>query len=272
MSDTTQRCSRAGFTIMEVLVVVAIIAMLLAILLPSLGRARETARSTRCLSNLRQMAIAAHGYASDHGRFPPYLFGSPDGSVSYGWDLQVRYRWEDGQRRATVKPGLLWPGKTIDQINQCPCYVGGDNWVDYPFTGYNYNSSYVGFCVYRAEMQGWPPAPTGGLIADENPVRPENVRHPASCAVFGDGEYVAGANKFMRAPFKGRDASFSGRSAGTQGYRHLKRTNVAFADGHARSWANRFTDTYDFDEPNVQPHGDVLTGFLSADNGPYDLD
>jgi prepilin-type processing-associated H-X9-DG protein len=155
---------------------------------------------------------------------------------------------------------------------QCPCYQGGDNWVEYPFTGYNYNSSYVGFCVYRAEMQGWPPVPTGRLIAEEHPARPEEIRHPPACAIFGDGDYLGGANKLMRSPFVGRDGSFSGRSAGTQGYRHLKRTNVAFADGHAQSWSRRFTDTYDFDEGNIQPDGDVLTGFLSADNHLYDLE
>jgi len=130
----------------------------------------------------------------------------------------------------------------------------------------------VGYCEYYAEVLGWPPVPTGKLVAEENPARPEDIRQHTGCTLFGDGEYIAGANKFMRSPFEGRDGSFSGRSAGTQGYRHLNRTNAAFADGHAESWIKRFTDTYDFDEHNVQPHEDVPTGFLSADNGLYDLD
>ncbi len=262
---------RSGFTLIETLVVVAIIALLLAILLPSLSRARQLARSAQCLNNVRQMAIAAHSYASAQGRFPPYLGSGPDATVSYGWDLQVRYRWEGGQRKATAKPGLLWQGKTIEAINQCPSYKGGDNWADYPYTGYNYNSSYVGYCEYYAEVSGWPPVPTGGIIVKANPARPEDVQQPAGCAMFGDGEYVGGANKFMRSPFKGRDASFSGRSAGTQGYRHAGRTNVAFCDGHAEPWIKRFTETYDFDKPNVQPHDNVPTGFLSEDNRLYDL-
>lgn len=252
--------------------VLAIIAILAALLAPPLQRARDQTLSVQCLSNLRQMAIAAHRYVAAYGCFPPYLFSSPDGLVSYGWDLEVRSRWDGGPRRATVLPGLLWDGKTIDQVHQCPSYDGADNWVAYPYTGYNYNSSYIGFCDYRAELAGSPPKPTGRIVAVENPARPEQVRQPAGTALFGDGEYVAGANKFMRAPFKGRDGSFSGRSAGTQGYRHRKRTNVAFADGHAASWARRFSETYDFDKPNVRPHGNVPTGFLSPDNSLYDLD
>ncbi len=263
---------RKGWTLLEVLVVAAVLALLLAILVPSLVRARELSRGAQCLSNLRQMAIAAHGYAAAQRRFPPYLYGSPDGMVSCAWDLLVRHRWEGGRRVSTVQPGLLWQGKTIAQINQCPKYEGGDNWVDYPFTGYNYNSSYVGYCLYRAELTGWPPRPTGRLIADADPARPDDVRRPAGCALFGDGEYVAGANKFMRSPFRGRDASFSGRSAGTQGYRHLLRTNVTFADGHGEPWSRRFDETYEFDKGNIKPHGSVPTGFLSPDNSLYDLE
>mgnify|MGYP000473092312 CR=1 FL=1 len=264
---------RRAFSLIELLVVLAIIAMLAAIMIPSLRQAREQAIGVQCLNNLRQMAIAAHSYcAAYRGRFPPHLFGSPDGTQSFGWDLIVESRWVSGTRQSRVRPGLLWQGKTVDQINRCPSYRGGDNWVAYPYTGYNYNSSYIGFCDYRAEMTGWPPKPTGRIVAAENPACAEQVRQPARTALFGDGEYVAGANKFMRAPFKGRDGSFSGRSAGTQGYRHRRRTNVAFSDAHAESWSKRFTNTYDFDEPNVLPHGEVPTGFLSPDNSLYDLE
>ena len=51
-----------GFTLIEVLVVVAIIALLVAILLPSLARAREQARIAACLSNYRALGIAAAAY------------------------------------------------------------------------------------------------------------------------------------------------------------------------------------------------------------------
>jgi prepilin-type processing-associated H-X9-DG protein len=91
------------------------------------------------------------------------------------------------------------------------------------------------------------------------------VRRPSKTALFGDGEYAGGANKFMRSPLPGKlDESFSGRSGGAQGYRHSGHTHVAFVDGHVEV---------------LEPVGGVSgmpetaegTGFLSVDNELYDL-
>ena len=57
---------KQGFTLVELLVVVAIIATLISILLPTLGQARETARAAVCGSNQRQMAIAATAYTAEN--------------------------------------------------------------------------------------------------------------------------------------------------------------------------------------------------------------
>ncbi|MFQ6098960.1 MAG: DUF1559 domain-containing protein, partial [Armatimonadota bacterium] len=58
--------SRNGFTLIELLVVIAIIAILAAILFPVFAKAREKARQTSCMSNLKQIALAARAYSSDY--------------------------------------------------------------------------------------------------------------------------------------------------------------------------------------------------------------
>jgi len=63
--------NRQGFTLVELLVVIAIIAVLAALLLPALASARNAGRKAACLSNLRQIGLALHTYASDYrGRIP----------------------------------------------------------------------------------------------------------------------------------------------------------------------------------------------------------
>ncbi len=61
-----------GFTLIELLVVIAIIAILAAMLLPALAKSKEQAKSVRCLSNLKQLSLAAHLYVQDEGQALPW--------------------------------------------------------------------------------------------------------------------------------------------------------------------------------------------------------
>lgn len=233
--------SRRALTLIELLCVISIIALLIGLLLPALSRARENARTTACLSNLRQMVVAANIYAQHSaGRYPIARWGSDN------WDFSIVGGKAVG--------GLLWRGKTDMRIQQCPSFDGKSNTLLDPYTGYNYNTSYIGH---------------GQGETIEPPVKLVQVRQPSQTAIFGDGEYYNGANKFMRAPFPHRgDLSTTTRAAGTQGFRHRGATNVAFCDGHAETLRDRFTATI----PSEVPKIGARTGFLSRDNSMYDLE
>lgn len=251
-----------AFTLVELLVVISIISLLMAILVPVTGMARQQCRGIICMSNLRQMVMAANDYVSDNdGYYPLASFTETVEGVYFicEWDF-TRFFDEVGELKQ-CEPGMLWQGDSVLKIQQCPSFNGSANSPGDPYTGYNYNASYIGGIMKRNSK---------GKLSGANSIRAAEVRRPSCCAIFGDGQYADGANKFMRAPFTGKldaaDAML--RPYGTQGYRHSDRTNVAYCDGHSAAVSKRYTETY----PPLKPLVAEGTGFLSADNSAYDLE
>ncbi len=230
-----------AFTLIELLVVIAIIAILAAILFPVFAKAREKARQTSCLSNLKQISTGWQMYAQDYDETSclSYYYG-PGWSPEYAWDTVTDY----GTMATSL--GLLGAYTKNQQINACPSFKGPTS--GRPYTGYAYNASYIGGDSYY----GYPPAALGAIVA------------PAETAVFADSAYlntyggntIDGCN-YLRAPVK--DSVLY--SSGTAHFRHNRVCNVAYADGHGKAVTNI-----------TRPiSGAPELGALSSDDSAYDL-
>jgi prepilin-type processing-associated H-X9-DG protein len=265
-----------AFTLVELLATVAITSLLIGLLLPALGSARGAALRTACLSNQRQMMLAATMYAHEHdGHFMPALYTDfeSDPAARVGWDFVEMYT-DSGVVR---EPGAMWARTDTGEVLQCPAMDGPANWQaggdEDPYTGYNYNTSYIGGPTIGPD----PAHPDGSgprMDVDGDPIgasaRMGEIADPGWTAVFGDGAFGGGANKFMRSPFQGDRDSDIGRAAhgaGAQSFLHAGASNAALADGHARSFRTAHRETY----PEAEPFLADRAGFLSAGNGLYDL-
>jgi len=84
---------KRAFTLIELLVTIVILGILIALFVPALGKARESARRAMCMNNLRQIGAAIIMYTDDHDfHFPPPFTTRPDGVVLQHW-----YEFLDGQ-------------------------------------------------------------------------------------------------------------------------------------------------------------------------------
>ncbi len=120
------RTPRTGFTLVELLVVIGIIALLISILLPTLSSAMSSARGVRCANNLRQQALSMHQYALDEdGWFPQstakgrWALGGMSSSPITD-PLPVRFKEPAAQ-------ALLYVGEYIDEVDlfYCPDKAAG---------------------------------------------------------------------------------------------------------------------------------------------------
>ena len=258
--------SSRAFTIVELLVVIGVIALLLALTVPATASVRASARSASCQSNLRQLGIAATTYAvQNKEQFPAAILYEmqTQGVVTKAWDFEQH---PDG----TVHASALWDfSRGAENAQQCPGFEGASTFGNDRATGYNYNTTYLGAEGRFPELDergewrdGWSVARRG--------LRAAQCRKTSTTALFGEGGWKDGANKFMRAPQATVENDFMTVYAGAQAFRHTTSTHACYLDGHVGSTCECNAGMH------AQPSllADILdfpkNGFLADDDAPYD--
>lgn len=247
-----------AFTLIELLIVIAILALLAAILMPVFGRVRENGRRSACQSNLKQIGLAITQYIQDYDeRFPLALYGNLDNGTG----------WASGLQRYTRSY----------QVLQCP----SDR---FPPTLSRDETGYTDYW-YNAALS-W----NGNTSAPNNKtsVRVSVLRFPTLSIMAGDGSgnssHSLGSYRVNGCLLGGRLVSDGGNEAdpgvtscsttglatanglGSATSRHLEGHNLLFTDGHVKY----FKGVPGANSNTVATYKvyDVTTGFNTSDDNP----
>jgi len=126
---------RNGFTLIELLVVIAIIAILMSLMLPAVQQAREAARRSQCVNNLKQIGLAMHNYHDAHSVLPPgnrsTLYGTWGLSLLPYLEMTALYNTWDFNQGAVGRTYTTAPNTTVSQTRisayTCPTDISRTN-------------------------------------------------------------------------------------------------------------------------------------------------
>lgn len=231
---------RTGFTLVELLVVIGIIAVLIAILLPALNKARRQANEVACASNLRQLALAMTMYTNEWQYFPGCYGKSSAGDIIAAWPTRLR-KYLGGQK-----------------VFRCPSQLQDFEWVPNQTTapvattdadmGYGYNKgeslllkSVAKFTYGYNDWGADPNQPPlnaqsqrglGGDVYNSTygQVKASRVRKGAEMILFTDIQAESNNYCFNVDPVRYNDREWPSKI-------HRGGSNVAYFDGHV-AWKN----------------------------------
>lgn len=253
---------RDGFTLVELVTAMGVIALLLGLLLPSLSAAREQAKSTVCRSNIRQLASANDLYALDQGGV--YVPGAAD-------FLANLHRWH-GARASLQQSFDPRGGPLVDYLGEdrairaCPDFEPPASGFEVGNGGYGYNNAYLG--VALAEQDGEKP---GAIVVDDRRgAYVHRVIRPSETIMFADSAFAESSlieYSFAEPRFH---PQFGNRADPSIHFRHARRAEVAWCDGHVSAETRTFTWSSGLYEGNTDR---LNLGWFGAsdDNSLFDL-
>jgi len=217
---------RRGFTLIELLVVVAIIAILAAMLLPALAKAREKGRQAACISNLKQMGLAAMLYFQDYEDYQP--LGNPWGIVGV-----TKWYWN------------FWPyigrmtKKASIGADACPFYIclssrPGDRWKETSGDPINVTTGQLtGMYSYGYNS---------GLYRYQGASALKKIKNRTAIVLINDSSYPATDPDAANPPVTVVDSFY------WPSYRHSQGANLLFYDGHVTWYRQGSVRTFMYHE------------------------